>query len=113
MRYEESMTLSIKRLFICAFLFVSIPISVHGQTPQTVQIKAIVLNSTLVGKNLQYSVVLPVDYDATTTRYPVLYLLHGLFGHSSDWLSNGRLEKTPADRSDSCGAYARNSCVRL
>jgi len=31
---------------------------------------------------------LPDDYDtSSTTRYPVLYLLHGLTGHYSDWVS--------------------------
>jgi S-formylglutathione hydrolase FrmB len=40
----------------------------------------------LVGKNLPYNVVLPTHYQASlTTRYPVLYLLHGLTGHYTDW----------------------------
>lgn len=41
------------------------------------------MNSTL-----PYSVALPEDYDdSTTTRYSVLYLLHGLTGHYNDWFS--------------------------
>jgi S-formylglutathione hydrolase FrmB len=32
-------------------------------------------------------VILPPDYDAAkTARYPVLYLLHGLTGHYTDWV---------------------------
>jgi putative tributyrin esterase len=51
-------------------------------------IETIQFRSTLIGKTLPYSVVLPRDYRASrTTRYPVLYLLHGLGGHYSDWLT--------------------------
>ena len=52
-------------------------------TAETVQFQ-----STLVGKTLPYNVVLPADYRTSrNTRYPVLYLLHGLSGHYSDWLT--------------------------
>ncbi len=43
------------------------------------------LHSALVGKTLPYNVILPADYRTSTTRYPVLYLLHGWAGHYSDW----------------------------
>ena len=50
-------------------------------TVETVQ-----FHSPLVGKTLSYNVVLPADYRVSkNTRYPVLYLLHGLSGHYSDW----------------------------
>lgn len=48
------------------------------------RIQTVPFASKLVGKTLPYNVVLPVDYDqpaARDKRYPVLYLLHGLFGH--------------------------------
>ena len=52
-------------------------------TVETVQ-----FHSALVGKTLPYNVVLPSDYRTSrVTRYPVLYLLHGLAGHYSDWLT--------------------------
>jgi putative tributyrin esterase len=44
--------------------------------------------SKLVNATLPYNVILPTDYDtARSTRYSVLYLLHGLTGHYSDWVS--------------------------
>lgn len=56
-------------------------------TVETVQ-----FHSTLVGKTLPYNVVLPGDYRASrVTRYPVLYLLHGLTGHYSDWLTRSNV----------------------
>jgi putative tributyrin esterase len=43
--------------------------------------------SKLVNAPLPYNVILPADYDTSrATRYPVLYLLHGLTGHYSDWV---------------------------
>jgi len=46
--------------------------------------------SRLVGAPLPYNVILPRDYHeaaAARTRYPVLYLLHGLGGGAGDWVS--------------------------
>jgi len=50
--------------------------------------------SKLVGRALPYNVVLPIGYDAPerkTTRYPVLYLLHGFGGSHADWLTRTKL----------------------
>jgi S-formylglutathione hydrolase FrmB len=46
------------------------------------------LQSKLINVTLHYYVILPTDYRLSrTTRYPVLYLLHGLSGHSKDWIT--------------------------
>lgn len=58
-------------------------------TPSSNRVQTIQFESKLVGKTLPYNVLLPVDYDqpaAKTKRYPVVYLLHGLTGHYSNWL---------------------------
>ena len=58
-----------------------------SQTPTNSRIQTIQFESTMVGKTLPYNIILPLDYDtARTSRYPVLYLLHGLGGHYNDWL---------------------------
>jgi S-formylglutathione hydrolase FrmB len=50
------------------------------------RVETVKFESKLVNAPLPYNVVLPKDYDtARATRYPVLYLLHGLTGHYSDW----------------------------
>lgn len=54
------------------------------------RVEAVPFESKLVGRPLHYNVVLPVDYAQTArekTRYPVLYLLHGLGGSAGDWVS--------------------------
>ncbi|MFL6230148.1 MAG: alpha/beta hydrolase [Pyrinomonadaceae bacterium] len=50
----------------------------------------VAFESKLIGAQLPYNVVLPPGYDAKAaaqTRYPVLYLLHGLGGSANDWVS--------------------------
>ena len=52
------------------------------------RIETVPFQSKLVNTKLPYNVILPRDYDtARSTRYPVLYLLHGLSGHYTDWVS--------------------------
>src|SRR5437773_4375868 len=54
---------------------------------QRSSVETIQFQSKLVNATLPYNVILPPGYrTSTTTRYPVLYLLHGLTGHYSDWL---------------------------
>ena len=51
-------------------------------------VETIQFQSKLVNTTLPYNVILPPDYrGSATTRYPVLYLLHGWDGHYTDWLT--------------------------
>src|SRR5690348_10102009 len=63
-------------------LFLCLSVAAAGR------VEIVKFQSKIVNTTLPYNVILPADYDASrTTRYPVLYLLHGLDGHYSDWLS--------------------------
>ena len=56
------------------------------------RVETIQFRSKLINTTLPYGVALPEDYDtSTTTRYPVLYLLHGLTGHYNDWFSRSNV----------------------
>lgn len=69
-------------------LFLALLASVPAQVkiPFINRVVAIKFESKLIGRSLPYIVVLPPDYDdSSSTRYPVLYLLHGLGGHYTDW----------------------------
>ena len=56
------------------------------------RVETVRFQSKIVGASLPYKAILPADYNtATTTRYPVLYLLHGLTGHYSDWVSRSNV----------------------
>lgn len=52
------------------------------------------LDSKLMGRQLSYNVILPSGYDADkTSRFPVLYLLHGLFGSFDDWATKSNVRE--------------------
>lgn len=71
--------------------FVAPAIRTAPQRPSAT-VETVQFRSALVGKTLPYNVVLPADYRVSrNTRYPVLYLLHGLTGHYSDWLTRSNL----------------------
>ncbi len=69
-----------------------VPVSVYAQRdPPASEIE---LKSALLGRTINYRILYPVKYYATEkrdTRFPVLYLLHGLTGHSNDWLDKTRI----------------------
>nr|WP_315150088.1 alpha/beta hydrolase-fold protein [uncultured Flavobacterium sp.] len=72
-----------KLLIICvAFLFGNTILS-FASTVDTLQI-----HSTAMNKTYKAAVVLPNSYAKGKAVYPVLYLLHGAYGHFSDWLSS-------------------------
>jgi S-formylglutathione hydrolase FrmB len=56
-----------------------------------VRVEPVAFESKLTGQSLPYNVVLPPGYDlksSAQTRYPVVYLLHGLAGSANDWVSS-------------------------
>jgi len=58
---------------------------------QAAQVDTLAIASAAMQKTYKAAVVLPASYAKNKkANYPVLYLLHGAFGHFSDWLS-----KTP------------------
>lgn len=66
---------------LAALLLVTPAVYAQRSPVETIQ-----LHSALLGKTVPYNVALPPDYRTSRTkRYPVLYLLHGLTGHYSDW----------------------------
>ena len=53
-------------------------------------LKTVEFASPAVGRTMKYNILLPKDYETSTTRYPVLYLMHGLSQNYTAWgLSNG------------------------
>jgi putative tributyrin esterase len=85
------------------FLFVALALPLAGRAQTATQtsspvavaaaaahVESVPFESKLVGARLAYNVVLPPGYELKSseqTRYPVLYLLHGLAGSANDWVS--------------------------
>ena len=84
-----------------ALLVLLVFLASHGHTLATpaARVETVQFKSKLVNSTLPYNVVLPPDYaspETKTTRYPVLYLLHGLFGHYTDWTTKTKLAEYAA-----------------
>lgn len=64
-------------LFVLACLLATFLLTARGASaaPRSLDVE---FQSRAIGDNLHYVVYLPDGYDTSTTRYPVLYVLHGL-----------------------------------
>jgi len=54
--------------------------------------------SAALGRTMPYRVLLPANYEISSRRYPVLYLLHGLDGHAADWTERTAIARHAAGR---------------
>ena len=83
---KRKISASLKRpVTVSALLLLLVPVVSYSRASS---VETIQLRSTLVNATLPYNVILPPDYRASSvTRYPVLYLLHGLTGHYTDWVT--------------------------
>lgn len=57
-------------------------------------IEGLAMNSTVLAKEVKYSVILPEDYYTSKQSYPVVFLLHGLGDNESSWLEYGQVSQT-------------------
>ncbi len=69
------------------FLLLLLPITVFAQRDPPVEV--VELKSALLGRSINYRILYPITYYKAGNeekRFPVLYLLHGLTGQSSNWI---------------------------
>jgi putative tributyrin esterase len=76
--------LSLALLILGHFAFAQARPAAAKATSPRVQEK--VFHSKELDRDMHYMVVLPVDYDNSRQRYPVLYLLHGWAGDYTNWV---------------------------
>lgn len=75
-----------------AFAFTAalmLPVAVAAQTVSKVEFA-----SETLGRDMPYVVYLPDGYEDGDLDYPVLYLLHGAFGHEQQWVADGHVVPT-------------------
>src|ERR1700684_1001966 len=48
-------------------------------------ITSVKFQSESLGQKRAFNILLPLDYDSSTSRYPVLYLLHGYGDDNTAW----------------------------
>jgi S-formylglutathione hydrolase FrmB len=52
-----------------------------------------IIKSTILGKNVKYTIYLPADYSSSDRYYPVVYLLHGFTDDNTGWLQFGEINR--------------------
>jgi enterochelin esterase-like enzyme len=88
--------------FIAVFLFLSLKTS-QSQEKYDVQVsqgrvfESLSISSKILGREVKYSVYLPADYETSSRRYPVVYLLHGYTDNETAWVQFGEANQA-ADR---------------
>ncbi len=81
------MTKKMLRTAVLVFLFAAVAAAAMAQS---LELRTVELESPAVGRTMKYNILLPRDYESSSQRYPVLYLLHGLTQNYTAWgLSNG------------------------
>src|SRR6185312_14148211 len=68
------------------------PLREPAPVPAHIIIRDVTFQSASLGREMTYRVILPANYETSAKRYPVLYLLHGLFGRYTDWESLTHLD---------------------
>ena len=78
-------------VFIVLFLFTvnAQQSSAPLQFPQGQALESLVLKSKLLNDDVKYCIYLPSDYETSTRRYPVVYLLHGYSDDETGWVQFG------------------------
>jgi S-formylglutathione hydrolase FrmB len=76
----------------CLVLLLSLAISASSQqTGKVLEQKTI--RSTILQKDVHYTIYLPPDYESSERSYPVVYLLHGYTDDNTGWLQFGEINR--------------------
>lgn len=82
------------KLLIAVFFLLS------GLASQAAKVDTLAIPSKAMGKTYNAAVVLPNSYSKSKIKYPVMYLLHGAYGHFRDWLKSTPNKMTVKDLAD-------------
>jgi S-formylglutathione hydrolase FrmB len=84
-------------------LFTTLPLSIFclftafGQITQMARgtvLEGMTVKSAILKKDMSYNIYLPADYFSAQRKYPVVYLLHGMWGGNNDWVQSGEANRT-------------------
>src|SRR5260370_42646167 len=81
---HTSYLLLLARRVLLVSILLSLATAGWAQQGHKVDVETIQLKSDLAGQILPYNILLPGGYEESNKRYPVLDLLHHLFGRYDD-----------------------------
>ncbi len=84
-------------LFLTLVLVPAVSAQTDAAVPPGQVLEGLHLKSAVLGRDVNFAVYLPPDYQTSTRRYPVVYLLHGYTDDESGWIQFGEVNLA-ADR---------------
>ncbi len=84
------------------FTFLLLAIAAQAFTQQGILKESLKAKSNILGKDVNYCVYLPYDYQTSSRSYPVLYLFHGFTDDETGWVQFGEANYI-ADRTIASG----------
>jgi len=94
---HRSYLVSLANAILLLSTLLLLAVAACAQEGHKVAVETIQFKSELIGQVLPYNALLPVGYAESNKRYPVLYLLHGLFGRYDDWVTRTNLAEYAAN----------------
>lgn len=79
-----------KRAFVIGLLW-TFSMGMSAQGSQVHETRTV--ESTLMKRNMHYSVYLPAGYTFSQKTYPILYLLHGAGDNHTAWIQKGKVQQ--------------------
>jgi len=76
-----------KKLYYLLLLITTTTFAQQGLVKESLKVK-----STALGKDVEYNIYLPADYEKSNRQYPVLYLLHGYGDDETGWTQFGEAQ---------------------
>ncbi len=85
------MATSLKKI-LSLFIFFLFSLASMGQKTGKV-LEERTVKSTVMNRDVRYTIYLPADYETSERTYPVVYLLHGYTDDNTGWLQFGEVNR--------------------
>ena len=82
---------SLTKITFCIFCICLFHFAIAQPMGKVIEEKTV--KSTILNKNVKYTIYLPADYDRSERSYPVVYLLHGYSDDQTGWLQFGEINR--------------------
>lgn len=78
-----------KNRFYYLVIFLLIPFNIFPQVSRGFVKEGLIVKSSILHKDIRYTIYLPFDYETSNRYYPVVYLLHGYTDNDMAWIQFG------------------------
>src|SRR6056297_1234687 len=87
-----------KKMYVVVLLLTALCFQANAQSQVRQSLR---FYSSVLSDSVAYSVYLPDGYQQSQRNYPVVYLLHGMWGSEKDWIQYGHVQEIMDEGIDS------------